>query len=265
VPAPAPVPPAPAPSPPDPKLWKQVWSDDFDNCPNGRPDPTTWGFEHGYVRNKEQQYYQKDNAECDKGNLVITAKREQPASGEKGDYTSSSLTSENKKVFKNGRYEMRAKIPVDKGAWPAFWARGADTKLEWPSDGEIDIMEYYKNTVLANFVYGNQDNTAVWNSAKFALPNKEWAKEFHVWAMEWDAEEIRLFVDDQLVNRQKVAVADDTGHANPWREFPVYLMVNLAIGGENGGDPSDTDFPLKLYVDYISVYKRMHGTSLVVT
>jgi len=240
-----------------------VWSDGFDNCPNGQPDPTNWGFEHGYVRNHDQQWYQADNAACNNGHLVITARKERPAEKESFEYTSSSLTSEHKREFKNGRYEMRAKIPIDKGAWPAFWVRGANTKLPWPSDGEIDIMEFYKGNILANFAYGDQTNTPVWNGATFPV-NQEWADQFHVWAMEWDAEEIRLYVDDKLLNHQNISAADGQGHVNPWREFQVYMIVSMAIGGDNGGDPSNTDFPLHMLVDYISFYERKSGNSLVV-
>eukprot|EP00419_Tripos_fusus_P000751 CAMPEP_0172693568 /NCGR_PEP_ID=MMETSP1074-20121228/26079_1 /TAXON_ID=2916 /ORGANISM="Ceratium fusus, Strain PA161109" /LENGTH=369 /DNA_ID=CAMNT_0013513957 /DNA_START=56 /DNA_END=1165 /DNA_ORIENTATION=+ len=261
-----PLPPSPTPSPTPPgppKRWKLVWSDGFDNCPNGRPDPTNWGYEHGYVRNKEQQWYQEDNAECDNGNLVITAKKEQPAEDKSYHYTSSSLLSQGKRQFKHGKYEMRAKIPVDKGAWPAFWVRGADTKLEWPTDGEVDIMEYYQGKVLANFIYGKDWSSTVFNSKTFPV-NQSWADQFHVWAMEWDAEEMKISVDGKLVNSMKVAAADLPGVVNPWREFQVYMMVNLAIGGDNGGDPSGTVFPLHLYVDNISFYEQMPDTAMVV-
>jgi len=82
--------------------------------------------------------------------------------------------------------------------------------------------------------------------------------------MEWDAEEIRLFVDDKLLNHQNISAADGQGHVNPWREFQVYMIVSMAIGGDNGGDPSNTDFPLHMLVDYISFYERKSGNSLVV-
>merc|ERR1712008_364969 len=119
--------------------------------------------------NEVQQWYQENNAACDNGHLVITARREHPAENKSFAYTSSSLTSEGKRQFKNGKYEMHAKIPVDKGAWPAFWVRGADTKLEWPNDGEVDIMEYYKGKVLANFIYGKDWQTVIFNSKTFPV------------------------------------------------------------------------------------------------
>jgi len=263
VPTPAPVGPVPTPPPPSPKRWKLVWSDGFDDCPNDQPNKANWGYEHGYVRNHEEQWYQEDNAECVNGNLVITARREQPAEDESFAYTSSSLTSEGKREFKKGRWVMRAKIPVDKGVWPAFWIRGANTKMEWPSDGEIDIMEYYRGSVLANFAYGDENNQAVWNEKKFAV-DQQWADQFHVWTFEWDDEEMRILVDDEQINSQKVASADGTGHANPWREFPVYMIVNVAIGGANGGDASGTQFPVQYLVDNISYYEQIPDTLLVV-
>merc|ERR1719510_1214751 len=162
-----------------------------------------------------------------------------------------------------------SKIPVDKGAWPAFWVRGADTKLEWPNDGEVDIMEYYrhkdwpKGKVLANFIYGKDWQSVMYNSKTFEV-DQSWADQFHVWALEWDTEEMRIAVDGKLVNSMRVAEADLQGLVNPWREFEVYLMVNLAIGGQNGGPVDDTVFPLHLYVDNISFYEETPDTSLVV-
>jgi len=258
IPSPSPSPPSP-PSPP--AKWKLIWSDEFDACPHGRPDPANWGYEHGYC-NHEQQWYQEDNAACVNGTLVITARREHPSEKPSFDYTSSSLISKGKKQFQFGRLEMRGKIPVDSGSWPAWWTLGANTSLGWPKNGEIDIMEYYRGNVLANFDYGDSQGRSVWNSHRTPV-SQSWASEFHVWAMEWDANDIKLFLDGKMVNHESVASADGTGHANPWREFPVFMILNLAIGGQNGGDPSKTKFPLKYYVDYVRVYQNVAEQILV--
>ena len=81
--------------------------------------------------------------------------------------------------------------------------------------------------------------------------------------MEWDTSEIKLFLDGKMVNSEKVAAADGTGHANPWRDFPVFMILNLASGGQNGGDPSKTNFPLKYYVDYVRVYEKVSNIGAV--
>lgn len=248
----------PSPSPPSPSHWTLVWSDEFDSCPNGRPDPANWGYENGYQRNLEEQWYTQDNAACVNGSLVITAKRERPLKTSVFEYTSSSLTSKGKKEFKFGRFEMRGKIPIESGSWPAFWTLGAfrnlSTVLLWPASGEVDIMEYYGGKVHANFAYAKSLGQPLWNVADIAV-DESWAQDYHVWAMEWDASELRLYLDGAMVNFQKIAAANGALDFNPWRELPMFMMLSLAIGGQHGGDPFNTKFPLKFYVDYVRVYQ----------
>eukprot|EP01062_Namystynia_karyoxenos_P070631 TRINITY_DN65996_c0_g1_i1.p2 TRINITY_DN65996_c0_g1~~TRINITY_DN65996_c0_g1_i1.p2 ORF type:complete len:356 (+),score=100.37 TRINITY_DN65996_c0_g1_i1:71-1069(+) len=246
-----PVPP-PAPSPPT--KWKLVWADEFDACPNGRPDPKNWGYEHGFVRNHEAQWYQQDNAACVNGSLVITARREHPAEQPSAEYTSSSLTSKGKQEWAYGRFEMRGKIDIRLGSWPAWWVLG-DFGQKWPLCGEIDIMEYYRGTVLANFDYANSKGQSVWNSKKTPV-DAAWAAQWHTWAMEWNNETITLWRDGAVVNTESVAVADGQGHPNPWRGKPVFMIINQAIGGQSGGDPSKTQFPVVYEVDYVRVYQQ---------
>ena len=133
--------------------YQLVWSDEFNK--DGCLDESIWNYEQGYARNEELQWYQSDNAWCQGGLLVIEArseKRKNPlykagsydwrTSREYIECTSSSITTLGKKEFLYGRFEVRARIPVGKGAWPAIWTLGSS--MEWPSCGEIDIMEFYR-------------------------------------------------------------------------------------------------------------------------
>jgi len=249
--------PTPAP-PPTPHNWVLDWQDEFDNCPGGLPDPNIWDYELGYKRNNEYQWYTDKNAACENGNLVITAKREHaPDAPEKFQYTSSSITTKQSKSWTYGKFEMRAKIPIEKGSWPAWWFLG--TSGDWPNNGEIDVMEYYadKNTgtpeIRANFICCST-NWEDWNSHQDPV-DSTWASSWHTYVMERDRNEIRIYRDGSAepVARQKVD-AD-----SPWRN-PMYMIINLAIGGQNGGDPSGTEFPLKLEVDYVRVYKDASST-----
>ena len=165
--------------------WQLVWSDEFNG--EGRPDEATWNFETGFVRNHEDQWYQADNAFQKDGVLVIEARREhrdnptyQPGSNNWGrarqyiDYTSSCITSARKRTFLYGRLEVRAKIPVASGAWPAIWTLG--TSMEWPSCGEVDVMEFYRINgvphLLANAAWGSDQRwNAVWNSKRIPFTN----------------------------------------------------------------------------------------------
>jgi beta-glucanase (GH16 family) len=236
---------------------KLVWQDEFDQCPSGRPDPANWNYEHGMVRNNEAQWYQPDNALCVNGSLVITAERVTPSAA-KGNakYTSSSLITAGLHEFQYGRFEMRAKIDIRLGSWPAFWTIGNDTsKIGWPKCGEIDIMEFYRGKVLANIMYAKTNGAQQWSS-KTKPVAQQWAEDFHVWAMDWTDKEVTLSLDDVVMNSVKVSDAPAQGkYPNPFKQ-PLYIIINQALGGTNGGDPSKTNFPLKYEIDYIRVYDK---------
>ena len=139
-----------------------VWSDEFNI--NGAPNTSNWRYEEGCsIRNGEAQFYtnnRRENARVENGNLIIEARRE--TMGTCG-YTSASLITAGKVVHTYGRFEMRAKINISKGAWPAFWTLGQNG--EWPSNGEIDIMEFYNNRIHANVAWGTETRwSAKWDS-----------------------------------------------------------------------------------------------------
>jgi len=252
------------------KGWKLVWADEFNK--KGRPDPANWHFETGFVRNHELQWYQPDNAYCKKGLLVIEAKKEarpnptyQPGSTDWKTscptitYTAASLNTRGRHQWQYGRFEMRGRIDARPGLWPAFWTLGVEKP--WPSNGEIDIMEYYQGKILANVASGtDKPYTAKWHSetkpvASFTDPN--WAKKFHVWRMDWDATAVRLYVDDLLLNETPLSQTvnqDGTGF-NPLMQ-PHYLLLNLALGGDNGGSLSYTALPSRYEIDYVRVYQQ---------
>lgn len=247
-----------------------VWHDEFNQ--NGPPDPANWTYEHGFVRNQELQWYQPENAFCTNGLLVIEARREhKPNPGYSADndtpdwrtsrawidYTSASLTTRHLHEFNYGKFEMRARIDTRLGSWPAFWTLGATRGIGWPAGGEVDIMEYYTGTVLANIAYG-LNGGAKWSTVKKLvadLGGEAWSKRFHIWTMEWDPQKIDLFLDGKLMNHLDLATADHAEHGNPFHR-PVYLILNQAIGGQCGGDPSLTRFPVRYEIDWVRVYQR---------
>ena len=250
--------------------YKLVWADEFNI--SGAPDTSKWSYEKGYVRNNELQWYQTDNAICENGMLVIEARRENKPNPlyEEGStywkksrknilYTSSSLNTRKKFSWQYGRFEMRGRIDISKGMWPAWWTLG-DTK-RWPANGEIDIMEYYRGSLLANIACLNSNGySAKWYANKYptdSLGGAAWASKFHIWRMDWTESEISLFVDDQLLNRVDVdsLFNRDGSGFNPFRQ-PHYMLLNLAMGGMNGGDPSQTPFPNRFEIDYVRVYQK---------
>jgi beta-glucanase (GH16 family) len=247
--------------------WKLVWSDEFNT--NGAPDPANWTYERGFVRNHELQWYQPENAVCTNGLLVIEARRErrpnptyQPGSTdwrtgrEWIDITSASLKSQRLREFKYGKFEMRARIDTRLGSWPAFWTLGAQRGIRWPACGEIDIMEFYTGTVLANFGW-QLDGKTKWLARKTPiaeLGSTGWDQEFHLWTMEWDEQKIDLRLDGKVMNHLDLAEADNADQGNPFHR-PVYLILNQAIGGDCGGDPTPTEFPIRFEVDWVRVYQ----------
>lgn len=252
------------------KNYQLVWSDEFNE--DGKVDARNWSFEHGFARNREDQWYQEDNAYIKDGLLVIEVKKETRPNptykaGSKDwarsrkdiKYTSSSINTNGKHSWQYGRFEMRARIPIGSGLWPAFWTLGV--KGEWPSNGEIDIMEYYKGNILANIATGTSRKwQAEWYSTTKSvaeLGGQGWANQFHTWRMDWDENEIALYVDDSLMNKvplNKLVNKDGSG-INPFRQ-PHYILLNFALGGINGGKIDDSLLPAKYEIDYVRVYQR---------
>lgn len=249
--------------------FRLVWADEFNK--DGRPDSTNWNYEQGFVRNQELQWYQPENAWCEKGVLVIEARREarpnplfeeESADWRKSrkeiEYSSACLITRGKHAWQYGRFEMRAKIDISNGIWPAWWTLGIEKR--WPANGEIDIMEYYKGRLLANIACLGSDKKPEWFSNTFStdsLGGAGWANQFHVWRMDWDEQAISLFVDDVLListPMEKLANKDGSGF-HPFRQ-PHYMLLNLALGGMNGGDVSNTSFPRRFEVDYVRVYEQ---------
>ena len=249
--------------------YKLVWSDEFDQP--GRPDAAKWTYETGFVRNEELQWYQPENARVENGMLVIEGKRERKVNPnyqqgatdwkkarEFADYTSASLTTKGLHSWLHGRFEMRGRIDTRAGLWPAWWTLGVEGR--WPAGGEIDIMEYYRGILLANVAWASDNpRKPAWASTRTPLKSlgDGWSGKFHVWRMDWDEQAIKLYCDGQELNCVELArtINQDDGHKNPFRAAQ-YMILNLAIGGKAGGDPSKTKFPGRFMVDYVRVYQK---------
>lgn len=257
--------------------WHLIWYDEFDE--DGRPDESKWGYEEGFVRNYEEQWYAPENAFQRDGKLVIEARKAAfpcPAykedesnwrtSREWVEWTSASLITKDKFSFLYGRVEVSARIPVCKGAWPAIWLLGSD--LPWPANGEIDMLEYYQHdgvpTILANACWaGDTEENAEWDSSytpltHFTDRDPAWVTRFHVWRMDWTPEKIRLYLDNELLNeidlkRTINGKARGTG-INPFHS-PQYLLLNLALD-TRVKDYNRADFPMRYEIDYVRVYQK---------
>lgn len=260
---------APQPTPlPELPGWTLIWQDEFDGRAGTLPDPERWGYDLGGDGwgNMEHQYYtgEKANAALDgKGALVITASKiADPAkSGLEcwyGPcfYTSARLLTKGKFEFTYGRVEARLKIPYGQGMWPAFWMLGNNIdQVSWPQCGEIDIMENIGKEpfIIHGTVHGPGYSGSGGVGKPFVLKDGNFADDFHVYAVEWEPQEIRWYVDGQQYFT--VTPADVNGE---WVfDHPFFLILNVAVGGRWPGYPDmNTVFPQTMQVDYVRVYQK---------
>ena len=236
--------------------YELVWSDEF----NGNYlDTNTWNYEIGTGSwgwgNNEQQYYTDRNIKVSNGTMKITAKREDYG-GMK--YTSSRITTKNKKNFKYGKIEARIKMPKFKGVWPAFWMLGANQdSVGWPKCGEIDIMEAINDE---NLVYGtlhwfnDPGNNNADSGSSAAVADRT---EYHVYGVEWTADKLRWYVDGKVYRTMDVS---NDSFSEVRKEY--FVIFNMAIGGQwPGYDIDETAFPATMEVDWVRAYKKVEETT----
>jgi hypothetical protein len=234
--------------------WKLIWGDDFEGASGAAVDGSKWTYDTGpnWYNGELQDYTSgSTNASLDgNGNLVIEARKE---AREGRQYTSARLKTEGKKTFTYGRVEGRMKMPYGQGMWPAFWMLGGNS---WPSNGEIDIVENLgrEPSIAHGTMHGPGYSGADGPTASFTLPDGKFSDDFHVFAIEWEANAIRWYVDGNLYSTK--TPADTKG--NQWVfDHGFFIILNLAVGGEWPGNPDGTTvFPQKLVIDYIHVCQK---------
>ena len=237
--------------------WTLIWSDEFDQTDGSGPDPKNWFHTTGSsgFGNSELQAYTNEieNAYIENGMLVIKAIQEDYLGR---DYTSARINTISPNRFTYGRFEVRAKLPNTQGIWPAIWMLPASGSS--PVNGEIDIMELIGKEpyrAYATLHYGNPyDNQGGW----YDLPDEAtFDQDFHVFSIEWEAEEIRWYVDG---NQYLKANEWYTSQANqpypaPFNK-PFFFILNVAVGGTWPGSPDESSvFPQSMIVDYVRVYQ----------
>jgi beta-glucanase (GH16 family) len=238
--------------------WQLVWSDEFDGPARSAPDPAIWTYDLGATGwgNRELENYTNstDNAFLDgAGNLVIQALRA-PAG-----YTSARLKTQNRFSIAYGKIEARIKIPFGQGIWPAFWMLGNDiTTNGWPRCGEIDIMENIgkEPSTVHGTVHGPGYSGGNGIGAPYALSGgKRFSDDFHLFTAIWKPDSIEFLVDSS--SYKKVALSDLPPKTQWVFNHPFFLLLNVAVGGAWPGNPdSSTEFPQRMVVDYVRVYRN---------
>jgi hypothetical protein len=224
-----------------------IFSDEFNI--DGAPNSTYWGYDLGAGGwgNNEEQYYTNriENVIVKDGFLKINTIKE-AYQGSK--YTSARLLTKDKFPFKYGKIEFRAKLPIGGGTWPALWTLGSNLGTAgWPACGEMDVMEHVynqKDKIHGTFHYpghsGGNGTTAAVNIVNATT-------EFHIYSMDWRADVIKIYVDNQKI------IEFPNTNATPFNQ-EFFIIINCAIGGGFGGsiDPNFTSSTFE--IDYVRVY-----------
>ena len=235
-----------------------VWEDNFDGA---TLDDTKWSHQIGDGSdlgipgwgNQELQYYREENTTVSGGTMKITAQQE--SFGGYG-YTSSRIRTENKGDWTYGRFEASIKLPIGAGMWPAFWMLPTDYVYGiWPQSGEIDIMEYLgqePDKAFGTIHYGQLFPNNSFTSSEYTKHNGNFSDEFHEFAIEWEENEIRWYIDDYLYGTK---TPDDLGGEFWPFDQDFHFILNVAVGGTLGGPVDDSMLPQTMEVDYVRVYK----------
>lgn len=235
-----------------------VWSDEF-NGPG--LSATNWSYEIGdgcpncgWGNNELQTYTDNPgNLFFQDGKMIIEAKKE---SYNNKEYTSARIVTRDKKTFKFGRIDIRAKLPIGKGIWPAFWMMPQNNIYgTWPRSGEIDMMEYIGSEATRVFgtLHFGPGPGSIFISKSTSISNGNFNDQFHVFSLEWKEDEISWLLDGNVYATTTKA---EIGNYNyPFNE-EFYFIMNMAVGGNLPGNPEpSTYFPQWLIVDYIRYYK----------
>lgn len=233
-----------------------VWSDEF----NGTSlDQSKWNYQIGDGcaesicgwGNNELQSYQQDNVSVENGRLKITALKERVKGSQ---YTSGRINTKGKADFTYGRYEARVKLPYGDGLWPAFWMLSTNEAYGgWPQSGEIDIMEFTASNpdnAYGTIHYGDLYPNNQYQGNDFDLVGANFPDDFHEFAIEWEAGEIRWFIDDILYSIKTVA---DVSPYNWPFDQDFHFLLNVAVGGNLGGPVNNNMLPATMEVDYVRV------------
>jgi beta-glucanase (GH16 family) len=246
--------------------YRLAWSDEFDVA--GLPDAGKWNYDTfrnsaGWFNN-ELQYYanaRAENSRVENGLLIITARKEDLStlgvndwSGQR--YSSARLLTSGKASWRYGFFEVRAKLPCGTGSWPAIWTLSEPPQTSWPDDGEIDIMEHvgFDQGVVHGTVHTGAYNHTRGNQRGATVTLADLCTEFHRYQLNWTATRITIGVDDRNYYQYS---NDNSGNAEWPFDSPQYLILNIAVGGDWGGQMgvNDAIFPVQMLVDYVRVYQ----------
>lgn len=264
-----------------------LWSDEFDS--GNQPNEDVWTydigrgpFNDGWGNGELQEYTNlQENIRIEDGKLIITAIAKDPLPAQPPGFTSARIKTQDKLTFRYGRIEARINVPdLERGLWPAFWTLGNGFDgFNWPSIGEIDIMEMGFSNVFGtpgrvNRKVGSHaywDDDGVWPPADFGGDlevDTPLNGEFHVFALDWTPSSITTYLDGQQIWSMDISDPNWDGY----QEFhqPHFMLLNMAVGGGVTSLVSNTQvtapLPASMEVDWVRIYDNgfteLEGTAL---
>lgn len=256
-----------------------VWNDEFDG---DALDTTKWDYMYGnggeYGKpgwgNQELQYYhsREENVRVENGELIITAVHEP---GTVMPYTSGrirTMKNNGEVLFATtyGRVEARIKVDAEDGLWPAFWMLPVDESVygAWAASGELDIMEAKgrlegEMSVAAH--YGGKWPLNTYSGTGYVFEDGTTIEDYHLYSMEWDPDEIRYYVDNELIYTLRGWFSTNAAGEKPNETAPFdadfYIILNLAVGGtfDPQSNIKNAELPAEMVVDFVRVYHREEG------
>lgn len=234
--------------------YELVFEDDFEA---GELDRSRWNVElheSGWVNEELQEYIDSKGTIClEEGKLLIRPSRVADENGNVS-YFSGRISTQWKHDFTYGLFEARLKVPKGKGYLPAFWMMTTDEEKygKWPVCGEIDIMEIMGNNTRTNYGTIHYGLPHEQRQGRVILENGDFSGEYHKFALLWEPEAIRWYVDGTLFYEVQL-----WPNPEPFCH-DMYIILNLAVGGSWVGYPDETtDFEHAAYaVDYVRVYQK---------
>ncbi|MEO1023554.1 MAG: family 16 glycosylhydrolase [Bacteroidota bacterium] len=244
--------------------YELVWEERFDSL-----NRDVWTHWIGTAFNNEWQYYtdRDTNSYVEDGILYLIGLREEY---EGRGWTSARVKSQYNADFLYGRFEIRAKLPGNRGMWPAIWMMPTDRQYgTWPYSGEMDIMEFRghqttktdgtihfsRRAFHSNGSQASADRRLMGGS--YELPTGSFSEDFHRFGYEWTPDYMEWFVNDVSFLKITREEVEERAEIYPFnRNF--YFILNLAIGGDYLGSfqPNElTPDRSEMLIDYIKVWQ----------
>jgi beta-glucanase (GH16 family) len=261
--------------------WAPNWCEEF-NGPASSPDTSVWSFDlgnGGFGNNEVETYcgppgYPNSPSNCPSSFSPGTSNAYLDGSGHLviqvintgGTWFSARMKTQGQQNFQYGRIESSIQLPntANPGLWPAFWSLGSNiTTVPWPACGEVDFMENWSpqvdngpgptanKTTLHTTGTGGNGTGALYNFP----PGQQADTSYHTYGTIWSANMMQFYIDDPA-HPFLIKTPSDLASGDAWPfNAQIFLILNVAVGGNLGGSTANTPSPDQMLVDYVRQYQ----------